>query len=313
MRRAYVALVLSLVSWGVSVTVADTALDVLSAADLLMAEIALGTAFVGLTLLVLRRPLRAPWRSAAALGALEPAGAYLLANLGLARTSAAAGSLLISLESVFAVALAWLFLRERLTGRETAALGLGLAGATVVALTQDGGESGMVGNLLLVLSSVAAGGYVVLARRLAVGVDPLALVFKQGVAALVLVLPFAAVSWADGGSRFVGAPVGTWALAALAGLVGFAVPFTLWSYGAGHVRPGVAAAGLNLIPVVGLLSAALFGRGLPTVPQLGGGLVLLGGLALLTRTGAETEIRPAAATGPEAVALAPDAVPCPSR
>lgn len=307
MRRAYVALVLSLVSWGVSVTVADAALDVLSAADLLVAEIAIGTLFVGLALLVLRRPVRAPWRSAALLGALEPAGAYLLANLGLARTSAAAGSLLISLESVFAVALAWLFLRERLSRRETLAIGLGLAGATLVALTQQGGESGVLGNLLLVLSSLAAGGYVVLARRHAIGVDPLSLVFKQGVASLLMVLPFAAASWAGDGSRLVGATAGTWALAVLAGLVGFAIPFTLWSYGASQVRPGVAAAGLNLIPVVGVLSAAVFGRGLPTTAQLMGGLVILAGLALLSRTPRDAEV--ALSVGP----LAPDPVPCPSR
>jgi drug/metabolite transporter (DMT)-like permease len=93
----------------------------------------------------------------------------------------------------------------------------------------------------------------------------------------------------------------------LAGLVGFAVPFTLWSYGASQVRPGVAAAGLNLIPVVGVLSAAVFGRGLPSVVQLVGGLVILVGLALLSRApqrapDAQPEARPAL-----------DAVPCSSR
>ena len=177
----------------------------------------------------------------------------------------------------------------------------------MVALTQQGGESGTLGNLLLVLSSVAAGGYVVLARRYAVGVDPLSLVFKQGVASLLLVLPFAAVSWTTDGSRLVGATAGTWGLAALAGLVGFAIPFTLWSFGASQVRPGVAAAGLNLIPVVGVLSAAVFGRGLPTAPQLVGGLVILAGLALLSRTPEDAED-----SLPDG-SPSPDPVPCSSR
>jgi drug/metabolite transporter (DMT)-like permease len=80
-----------------------------------------------------------------------------------------------------------------------------------------------------------------------------------------------------------------------------------WSYGASQVRAGVAAAGLNLIPVVGVLSAAVFGRGLPSPAQLVGGLVILAGLALLSRTQQDAEV--GLPVGP----LAPDPVPCPSR
>ena len=47
MRRAYVALVVAMVSWGVAVTITDAALATLSAADVLIAEVTAGTAVVG--------------------------------------------------------------------------------------------------------------------------------------------------------------------------------------------------------------------------------------------------------------------------
>jgi drug/metabolite transporter (DMT)-like permease len=293
-RRAHVALVLAMVSWGVSVTVSDAALAVLTPADVLFAEIASGTLAVGLVVLLTKRQMSAaPWRSAAILGAFEPAGAYLLANLGLARTTAAAGSLLLSLESVFAVLLAWLILRERLRRTEWTALGLGLLGAALVAAL-GGGEAGssssMAGNVFVTLAALVAAGYFLASRRHCVGADPLVLVFKQGLAALAMVLPYTAWSWATEGSSFGSASAGTWGLALLAGLAGFAIPFTLWSRAASDVRPAVAAIGLNLIPVIGVASAAAFGRGTPTAAQLLGGLLIMLGLALLARDSADSEV-----------------------
>jgi drug/metabolite transporter (DMT)-like permease len=237
-------------------------------------------------MLITRRPMSgAPWRGAAVLGALEPAGAYLLANLGLARTTASAGSLLLSLESVFAVLLSWVFLRERLREAEWIALALGLSGAALVALLGGGaGSAGSLsGNVFVTFASLVAAIYFLASRRYSVGADPVVLVFKQGLAALVLVLPYTAWSWTTEGSGFPAAAATTWALAALAGIVGFAIPFTLWSSAATRVRPAVAAIGLNLIPVIGVASAAVFGRGTPSAGQLGGGLLIMIGLALMTR------------------------------
>jgi drug/metabolite transporter (DMT)-like permease len=314
MRRAYVALVLAMVSWGVSVTVSDAALAALTPADVLFAEIASGTLLVGIVLLVTKRPMStAPWRGATVLGALEPAGAYLLANLGLARTTASAGSLLLSLESVFAVLLTWLFLRERLRGVEWAALALGLSGAALVALlggSEAGSAASISGNAFVTLASLVAAGYFLASRRYSRGADPIVLVFKQGLTALVLVLPYTAWSWSTEGSGFAAATPSTWALAVLAGVVGFAIPFTLWSSAANAVRPAVAAIGLNLIPVIGVASAAAFGRGTPTAAQLSGGLLILLGLVLLTRN-ADAPAGPVAQDAERSPDLVPE--PCPVR
>jgi drug/metabolite transporter (DMT)-like permease len=282
MKRAPLALLLASFVWGVSVPLATTVLHHLTAADLVLLENVSGTAIVGVVALVLRRPLSGPWLPAIALGALEPGLAYVLVNLGLLRTTAAAGSMLLALESVFIAGLGWVALRERVRPVEAVALTLGLFGAVFVALSESGGAGSWSGDALVVLGSLVAAGYAVAARRLAAGHDVLALVFRQGVAAIVLTLPYVLWSWHTSGSRIPEASARTLGLAALEGLVAFAVPFVLWSYAAPHVRTGVAGVAINVVPVVGVLVSALAGLGRPTTGQLFGGALILSGVGLLS-------------------------------
>ena len=117
MNRATLALLLAMLAWGSSVTVADAALAELSAADLLLLETLAGTGAVVLACLATGRPVTGRWRPAFALGSLEPGIAYVFANLGLALTAAAVGSMLLALESVFVVLLAWLVLAQQAHAR----------------------------------------------------------------------------------------------------------------------------------------------------------------------------------------------------
>jgi drug/metabolite transporter (DMT)-like permease len=282
MKRAPHALLAAAFVWGLSVPLATAVLHHLTAADLVLVENVSGTLIVAGTALVTRRSLAGPWRPAVVLGSLEPGLAYVLVNLGLMRTTAAAGAMLLALESVFIAGLGWLFLRERVRTRETYALSLGLLGALLVALAETGGSGSTSGNVLVVLGSLAAAAYAVAARRLTVGVDPLGLVFRQGVAAIAVTLPYVAWSWSTEGSRIPTASRSMLGLAALEGLVGFAIPFLLWAYAAPHVRATVAGVAINVIPVVGVLTAAVVGLGAPTWGQLAGGALILSGVLLLS-------------------------------
>src|SRR5450432_531160 len=276
MNRANVALVLSTLSWGLSLTTADLALTHLSAADLLFLETATGTALVVGLCLITGRRLRGAWRPAFALGSLEPGIAYLLANLGLALTSAAVGSMLFALESVFVVLIAWAVLRNSPRRAEAAAVLLGLLGTVLVATAKSGGESTTLGVTLMVMSTVTSASYVFATRRFATGHEPLALVARQGIASLLVTSPFMMAAWAFNGSRIGTAPAGALLLAGASGVFGFAVPFTLWTVSLPHVRPGFAAAAINLTPLFGVLSGTLIGHGRLTGGQWAGGGLILG-------------------------------------
>jgi drug/metabolite transporter (DMT)-like permease len=293
MNRANVALLLATLSWGLSLTTADLALAHLSAADLLLLETATGTVVVaGLTRLTGRR-LSGPWRPAFALGALEPGIAYVLANVGLMLTSAAVGSMLFALESVFVSAIAWVLLRNRPRRVELIALVLGLLGTLLVATAHSGGHSSGLGVAFMVSSSLVSASYVYATRRFAGGHEPLALVARQGASSLILTSPFIVGAWILNGSEILTAPSSALLLAAASGVLGFAVPFSLWTMSVPHVRPGFAAVSLNLTPLFGVLSATLLGSGALGAGQWIGGGLILGGVVLLTRD----EIRNTSAPG----------------
>jgi drug/metabolite transporter (DMT)-like permease len=285
MKRAPLALLVASFVWGLSVPLAAAVLHHLSAADLVLVENAVGTLVVGAVALLSGRRLRGSWRPAILLGALEPGLAYVLVNLGLVRTTAAAGSMLLALESVFIAVLGWLLLRERVRQREAYALSLGLGGAVFVALGESGGSGSWSGDALVAVGALVAAGYAVAARRLAAGHDPLGLVFRQGVAAIAVTTPYVLWSWATQGSSLPSASMRTLGLAALEGVVAFAVPLVLWAWAAPHVRPAITGVAINVIPVVGVLTSAVVGLGRPTAGQLFGGALILSGVALLSFRG----------------------------
>jgi probable blue pigment (indigoidine) exporter len=283
MNRANAALLLATLSWGLSLTVADAALEDLSAADLLLVETLTGTLTVALVCVLRRRPLGGAWRPAFALGSLEPGVAYVFANVGLMLTSAAVGSMLFALESVFVVVLAWALLRTRPVRVEAVALLLGVLGTVLVASAERGGSSSGLGVTFMILSTLASAGYVFATRRFAAGQEPLALVARQGAASLVVTSPFIVGSWLVEGSDLGSASGSALLLAALSGLLGFAIPFTLWTVAMPRVRPGFAAVSLNLTPLVGVVSATLLGQGALALGQWAGGALILGGVVMLTR------------------------------
>src|SRR5689334_12689471 len=89
------AILLSSAAYGISTTVSVVALDTVRPADLLAVEL-IGAAAVLLAVAGRRGALR--WRGAVRnllLGTLFPGSTFLLADLGLARTTASSASLLV--------------------------------------------------------------------------------------------------------------------------------------------------------------------------------------------------------------------------
>jgi drug/metabolite transporter (DMT)-like permease len=294
--RAMALLVIASAAWGATIAAGEYALDGMTAIDLLVVEV-----FVAAAILWLPQPGAGPSRERPRaayllLGAFEPALAYLLINLGLERTSAGAGSLLISLEGVFVALLAVVLLRERIGAATAIALALGIGGAALVAAPHGGGESTLAGNLLVAAGSLAAAGYVVLARRLAGSAPALEVTRWQFAFGALLVAPVAAIEWLSGGSGLATAGLDHWLAAALAGVLGGAVAFLLYNIAIERVQASTAGAVLNLIPVFGLIAAVgVLGERLEPL-QLAGGATIITGLYWLTR--AETSSPAAPSPGP---------------
>ncbi|MDE2142814.1 MAG: DMT family transporter [Elusimicrobia bacterium] len=158
-------------------------------------------------------PARAdfPWLAGAILcgGVAGP----VLLMMGLARTSASAGSLLLNLETAFTAVLAWSFFGERASGKLAAGIGLVLLGGAVLSWPEPGllAESRWQGSLLIAAACLAWGLDNNLSQRIS-GKDPVVIAALKGLVAGAVNVGLAAAA----GARWPGIiPV------AKAGLVGF--------------------------------------------------------------------------------------------
>ncbi|WP_441248084.1 DMT family transporter [Kitasatospora sp. McL0602] len=275
-----VSLVLAALCWGGSATFTKFALDGLPPMLLLTAQLGAAVAVLWTALLVRgfrRTPVTA---RLVLLGLFEPGLAYAFFTFGLARTTAANASLLTGLESFFAIAMACVFLRERLTARGSFALLLALAGVA----TLEGAGTGLalhLGDVLVLVGVLCAASYVVYASRVADEVDALTMTTYQFTFGLLFTAPVALACWLSGAERLPSqVSAASWGAALLSGVVGYALSFLLYNFAIRSVPATTASAALNLIPVFGLACAVgLLGERL-TVPQGLGAALIIGSVLL---------------------------------
>jgi drug/metabolite transporter (DMT)-like permease len=286
--RAWAALILAAACFGLDTTLSSFALRELRPADLFVVETFVGSAVLWGFLLAGRR-LRRPRRIGPllVLGLVEPGIAYLLFDLGLPRTSAVSAGLLVSTETLFSVALAVAFLRERLAVSGWLSLAAGAAGTALVSVSSGGGGATLGGDLLVLAASAVAASYFLVARRLPADGDALSGTAYQLLAACAVALVFAAVSWPTQGTALPSASAATLAVAVSTGIVGITIPFYLVNRALQSTSGSITALILNLVPVFAVGTAvALLGEAVMVTTILGGGLILAG-LVVLARTEGE--------------------------
>lgn len=290
-RRGQMAIAAAAVGSGVDTAFSVVALHGLRPADLLTIELG-GSAAILLAVAARTGKLhRRGAGRALAQGAVLPGLSFLLGNLGLARTTATSGALLLSVDAIATVLLAAIVLRERIGAAAGAALGLGTVGTAVVALyAADAGSgaaagSATVGNLLVLASVLGGAGYVVWSRRSAQPADDgVGRTAWQFLGATLAVSPFIVGSWWTGGSRIGTADTVTILATAAVLLCGLGA-LLAFNLGIGAVSASRAGLIFTLQPLAGALTAvAVLGE--PVVAgQAVGGALIVAGLLLLTREG----------------------------
>jgi drug/metabolite transporter (DMT)-like permease len=298
-RRGQAAIAASAIGYGISTALSVVALHGLRPADLLVIELA-GSAAVLLTVAAVTGRLnRRGSRRALAQGAVLPGLSFLLGDLGLARTTATSGALLLSVDTIATVVFAVLFLRERIGKAAIAALALGTAGTILVALfAPDAGPaaaagSEILGNGLVLASVIGSAAFVVWSRRTAQSLDDgsaqgaedsVGHTAWQFLGATVAVSPFVIGSWWTGGSRI--AVADPHELVAAAAVLVFSLGGLLaFNIGIGAVSASRAGLLFTLQPLAGAVTAiAVLGEPLVTGQAFGGALILAC-LIQLTREG----------------------------
>jgi drug/metabolite transporter (DMT)-like permease len=279
--RGLAAGIAVVILWASAFPAIRVAAPALGAVGLSLARLAVASAAL-LLLACWKRPRRPRLRDLPLIAAAGFCGmtAYqLLLNEAERSVPAGTASLVIAAAPLVSLAVAVLFLGERLTVAGVLGSVIALAGVAVVSLARSGiSLSGAIA--LVVAATVAQGVYHPLIKPLLSRYTGLEVAICTVVAGTVMSLPLLPWGWAS----MVTAGTGAWLSAIYLGLLPSALGFVLWGV-AVRALPMVASTSLlYLVPGVAVLIAFLWLGELPTPGEAVGGLVILAGVALLTNS-----------------------------
>ena len=264
--------------WGLATVLSKAALGAFQPVTLLVLQLAASVLCLW-TVVWCHRLARPAWsdvKTFAWLGLLEPGLAFLLALTGLSDTGAGAATLITASESIMIVVVSAVVLRER-PGRRFVLCSLIALFGLLTALGVTGRDAALgtvsASAWWIVAGTAVAAVYVVLTARIATCAHPIYIIACQQTVALafaVVILLLRAPSASE-----LPADADTWLLAAVSGVIQYAVAFTLYMQALRTVSASTAGSFLNLTPLFGLLGAVAFlHERLAPVQLLGAGITL---------------------------------------
>ena len=259
----------------------STAPAAVTAAWRLLWTVALMTPVVWGRGAVRRELLGVKWPLAllSALSGLFLAIHFVLWFESLNRTSVASSTTIVCTEVIWVCLGWWLFMGGRVPGKALAAIGVTVVGSVVIAFADSGSRGHLSGDILALLAAVAVVGYTLIGR--AVRSDTSTTVYTYlvyTVCALVLVLTCVFQGQALLGHGSSPIWVGL-ALAVFSTILGHSI----FSWCLKYFSPAFVSASKLCEPVgAAALAALIFGQ-IPSVMQLLGGALILGGLVWYSR------------------------------
>ena len=259
----------------------STAPAAVTAAWRLLWTVALMTPVVWGRGAVRRELLGVKWPLAllSALSGLFLAIHFVLWFESLNRTSVASSTTIVCTEVIWVCLGWWLFMGGWIPGKALAAIGVTVMGSVVIAFADSGSTGHLSGDILALLAAVAVAGYTLIGR--AVRSDTSTTVYTYlvyTVCALVLVLTCVFQGQALLGHGSSPIWVGL-ALAVFSTILGHSI----FSWCLKYFSPAFVSASKLCEPVgAAALAALIFGQ-IPSVMQLLGGALILGGLVWYSR------------------------------
>ncbi|MGH3843975.1 MAG: DMT family transporter [Pseudonocardiaceae bacterium] len=282
-------LAVAAIGWGSATTATKYALGGFGPTTLLLVELVAAAAVLWVMVAVRGIPRIARKGRLAVLGLLEPTLAYGGLTLGLTYTTATNASLLGASEACFVIAMAALFLKERIGARSLIGLLLAFVGVLLIEQVFTVASELNVGDFLVIGGDLAAAIYVIVAVKVAATAGSLPMTAYQFGFGALLSLPFAVWQWLSGREQFpVDVDPHLWLVAVLIGGVGFVGSYLLYNHVINFVPAGFAGVTLNLIPFFGVLTAIIFLDERPTIWHIVGGIAIISGI-LLFPAGKEDE------------------------
>jgi drug/metabolite transporter (DMT)-like permease len=258
-------------------------------------RLTISVAFIAVVLAVRRTPLPkltgGDWLLAAVAGVFLAVHFWAwVASLDL--TTVSSSVVLVSTQPVFVALLSGMFLGERATRRQWLGIFVAVMGAVIIARGDfDLGRDALIGDGLALAAAVFVSIYYIIGRRLRAGIDLWWYVgIIYGIAAVVLMLAAAAAP----GVRLTGYGTRDWLVFAALAAGPMMIGHTGLNYALRYVRAYVA----NLTVLGEPIGATLIAWLLPSIAEVPGPQVLVGGALILFGIGLTVLRRGGGGAGP---------------
>jgi drug/metabolite transporter (DMT)-like permease len=200
----------------------------------------------------------------------------LLLNWGELTVPAGTSSIIVACAPLVSVALAALFLHDRLTPARCAGLAIALAGVATVCLARSGPALSHA-VWIVVAAAVVQGVYHPMIKPLLLRYTGTEVAAYGMVAGSAMMLPFAPFGW----NQALHAGAGPWLAALYLGLVPSALGFVLWGYAVARLPVSASTSLLYVVPATAVAIAYVWLGEVPVPAEIVGGLISAIGVILV--------------------------------
>lgn len=292
----HLQLLLTAMVWGGQFVAIQIAIRELSPVELLLLRTILAASFYTVFLLILvgrtgQRPriARQDWRSFALVALLGVPGAGIGVMTAQRYITADVASLITVIGPVFTALAAFLLLGQRLRRSQLLGIALAMIGFVLILLLGGKGTNFAVRNVLGVLlmasSPLCWAFYTVLSKPLVMRYGSATVTGLTMLIGLFYLAPIATQGFVP--HLFALSRTG-WLAGLFCGLLGTGVSYLFWARGLQVLSPTQVAVYIYLVPVFGVLTAAIILGDLPTLWVWLGGLTIFAGV-VVTNLGARRE------------------------
>jgi drug/metabolite transporter (DMT)-like permease len=285
--KAYIALIASVLFWGISYVGTKFALDGFSPLVLAFLRFAIAALLFGFFLL-LRVKLKASLdfhKKVAGIAFFLPGLYFIFENFGIKYTSAAKASMIIAMVPVAVSLLSILLLGEKLTHRRILSLLLSLGGVYLLLLYgKTGGVSFQIslGDLLMFGAVFTAAAYMLLTRRLCTEYDPILVTAYQMIYGALFFTPFFIWQFTD--TDWLAVSTEQWVALLVLALLSSVGAFLTYNYALKSVPASRASLFINIVPLVTVLASWLLLGEILQASQICGGLLVISAACLASNS-----------------------------
>jgi len=223
----------------------------------------------------LPRPI--PWGTLVTMSVCGYVIYFVAFNYAMVYTSAVQGALIQALIPAAVATAAALFLRERPSARRLLGIALSLVGVVLVVVygtADNNARNPLLGGILMLSTVLAWALYTVLAKRVA-NADPIVITAFNMALAAVLMIPLVLMELH--GHLLPLLSVGSWLNVVYLGLVASGGAFLVYNLALRDLEASAVGVWMNLVPIVGMVTAVLFlGESLNAWQIVGAAVALIG-------------------------------------